>query len=299
MSEPTITTVDIDAWVNSAQSNLAEHAVRRVMRFVLMSVANSPWLKSKMVIKGGVLLALGYGTARHTKDLDFSTHRKIQEEDTGAILEELTKALAAQRARDSSILCRVQSHELKPPGPEASFPTLRIRVGYGFQGEKQYQRMVQGQPSAQVVTIDLSFNEQTCITSSIVFDGHEIAAYSLYDQVAEKYRALIQQTSDRRGRVRRQDVYDIYSILRGGHLAGSDDKATLLMTMQQKFAARNVTCERDVINEPEIAQRSHREYAQLQDEIEGVLPDFEEAFEVVRGFYLSLPWNNAGPVQHQ
>lgn len=292
MSESALTTVDVEAWVNSARDNPAEYAVRRVMRVVLMAVAKSSWLKSKMVIKGGVLLALGYGTARHTKDLDFSTPGRIQDEDTAAVLEELARALTAERAKDSSVFCRVQSHKLEPPGPDASFPTLRIKVGYAFQGEKQYRRMVQGRDSAQVVTIDLSFNEQTCIASTIVVDGHEIAAYSLYDQVAEKYRAMIQQTSDRRGRVRRQDVYDIYSILHDGHLAGVDDKATLLGAMQQKFSAREVPCEREIINEPEIAQRSRREYDRLQDEVDGDLPDFDHAFGVVRNFYLSLPWRS-------
>lgn len=291
MSEPAITTVDINAWVFSAKDNPAEHDVRRVMRFILMAIANSPWLKSKMVIKGGVLLALGYGTARHTKDLDFSTPRRIQEEDTSAILDELDKALATERAKDPSLLCRVQSHKLEPPGPDASFPTLRIRVGYAFQGERQFQRMVQGRNSAQVVIIDLSFNEQTCVTSAIAIDGQQIAAYSLYDQVAEKYRAMIQQTSDRRGRVRRQDLYDLYSILRADHLADAEDKAILLNTMKKKFSARDVSCEREVINEPEIAQRSGREYARLQDEVDGDLPDFDHAFRIVKDFYLSLPWS--------
>lgn len=72
--------------------------------------------------------------------------------------------------------------------------------------------MVQGRSSTNIVMIDLSFNEKTCVTSAIVMDDYEISAYSLYDQIAEKYRAMIQQTAGRRDRVRRQEVYDIYSI---------------------------------------------------------------------------------------
>lgn len=292
MSEP-ITTVDVNAWIEAARDNPAEHRVRRVMRIVLFAVADSPLLKSKMVIKGGVLLALKYGTHRHTRDLDFSTEARVQQENPEAILEELGRTLdAAARAVDEAIRCKVQSHKMQPPREDASFPTLRIKVGYAVQGEKEYQRMVQGKDSSQTVTIDLSFNEKSYIISKITLDEHsEIAAYSLYDQIAEKYRALIQQTSERRDRVRRQDAYDIFCVIENGYLATDDDKVTLLDTIKQKFSARDISAAASLIEESEIAERSEKEYDRLQDEIDGELPAFNKVFGVVKNFYLSLPWS--------
>lgn len=292
MSEAFLTPVDVNAWVESVADNTAEYMIRRVMRIALFAVADSPLLKSRMVIKGGVLLALGYGTDRHTRDLDFSIARKVQQQDTQEILDELGRSLAeASRHLEEPILCRVQSYKMEPPRSDASFPTMRVRVGYAVEGGKQHRRMVQGRDSSDTLILDLSFNEKTCIASAIALDGQELAAYSLFDQIAEKYRAIIQQVGGRRNRLRRQDTYDVYSVVAKGYLSTQEDKATLLAVMREKFAARDVPCQKHTINEPEIKQRSRKEYHRLQEEIDGELPDFEEAFETVRDFYLSLPWD--------
>lgn len=292
MSDLPPTQVDVNAWIEAAADDPGEQVVRRVMRIILLAVAQSTRLNGTMMIKGGVLLALGYGTDRHTKDVDFSTVRTVQDEDVEEILAEMEVALdSACRDVDDELLCKVQSHEVRPPATNASFPTLRIKVGYALKGEKEFRRMVQGRPSARVVRIDLSFNEQSCYATAITIDGHELAAYSLFDQAAEKYRAMIQQTGERRGRIRRQDVYDLYLLISKGYLGTADDRVHLLEAMHQKFTARDLPCERGLIEDPEIAERSRSNYHQLQNEIDGELPDFDQAFGVVKDFYLSLPWD--------
>ncbi len=292
MSELPSTHVDVDAWVEAAADDPGEHLVRRVMRVILLAVARSQRLNGTMVVKGGVLLALGYGTDRHTKDVDFSTIRTVQDEDVEEIVAELNRALeTACHDADDELFCRVQKREMKPPAPDASFPTLRIRIGYASKGEREFRRMVQGRPSTKVVLIDLSFNEQTCYPASITIDGHELAAYSLYDQAAEKYRAMIQQTGARRDRIRRQDVYDLYRLISGGYLVTADDRARLLAAMRHKFAARDLPCTRELIEDQEVAERSRSRYHLLQDEIDSELPDFNLAFGVVKELYLSLPWD--------
>lgn len=287
-----VSTVDIDAWLAAAKDNPTEYRIRRVMRIILFAVADSPLLKSKMVIKGGILLAIGYGTNRHTKDLDFSTEGRVQEVDADAIIRELDSALKrAVAITDPEVVCRVQSHKMQPPWENASFPTLRIKVGYAIQGERAHRRMVQGGESPHTVIVDLSFNEKTCHLAKVDFGAErELAAYSIYDQVAEKYRALIQQTPALRGRVRRQDVYDIFMIIEKGYLVNPEDKLTLLEAMVQKFSARDVPLNAAMIDDPEVLRRSQVEYGQLAYEIEGALPDFENVFETVRLFYRSLPW---------
>jgi hypothetical protein len=40
----------------------------------------------------------------------------------------------------------------------------------------------------------------------------------------------------------------------------------------------------------ELKRRAKEYYSTIADEIEGDLPDFEESFGYVAGFYKSLPW---------
>lgn len=294
MHENNIRNVDIDTWVEKAHGNQTEFYIRRVMRVILLAVSSSSQLKGSMVIKGGVLLSLGYGTDRYTKDVDFSTPRMVDEENPDEILDELNDALRATcREFDNELFCKTQKREIQP-SRDSTFPTLRVKVGYAVKGTKEFQRMMHNdRPSTKTVTIDLSFNEKVCFPSSITMDDHEINAYSLYDQVAEKYRALIQQSETRRGRIRRQDVYDLFVILNHGLIQSMEDKETILEVMQVKFASRGVECHSDVIMEPDIRERARKEYSKLEDEIENELPDFEMAFEVVKEYFLHLPWDRS------
>jgi len=285
--------VNVDDWIEQAENNNAEYRVRRVMKVILLAIASNDVLKDRMIIKGGVLLALGYKTARHTKDIDFSTDKVIQDEDPKEIVALIDKALKEASNRiDSEISCRIQSHKLQPPREDATFPTLRIKVGYAFQGDSQYQRFVSGRKySSYVVIVDLSFNERTYVTNSIKFDDEsEVLAYSIFDQVAEKYRAVIQQTSDQRDRIRRQDIFDLYKVIENGFLDDADDKSKLMEVMKLKFEDRDTPFHKDVINDPEIAQRCKKEYHQLEVEIDEELPDFDVVFERVKEYYRSLPW---------
>lgn len=292
MSDETIAQVDIESWVSSASDDVAEHTVRRVMRVILHAIADNPCLNSRMVMKGGVLLSLRYSTGRHTRDIDFSSEKPAQEENCDEILENLREALTRSRTRDQSVLCRIQSYKMQPPKETARFPTLRVNIGYAIEGEKQFKRMVQGQPSTRVVVVDLSFNERTCYPTEISLDNGRLKAYSLHDQIAEKYRALIQQTSDRRNRVRRQDAYDIFAVIRNGYLSERRDREMLMAAMRQKFSDRNVPLNPQVINEPEIEERCRREYKHLADEIDGELPEFDLVFSTVRDFFGGLPWDD-------
>jgi hypothetical protein len=79
-------------------------------------------------------------------------------------------------------------------------------------------------------------------------------------------------------------------VIENGYLASRDDKVTLLDTIEQKFSARNISAAASLIEELEIAERSQKEYDRLKDEIDGELPAFDQAFRVVKDFYLSLPW---------
>jgi len=293
MSEPPGRAIDVERWVEAAAANPEEYHIRRVIRLVLRAVTRSPALQSSFVIKGGVLLALRYGTNRHTKDLDFSTERLAGDIDPETICSALQDALDDVATTDEGLLCRVQSSRMNPTRADATQPTLRIRIGYAIKGDRQFPRMVQGRDSSNVVIVDVSFNEKVYVPEMLAIENHRLLAYSLHDQMAEKFRAMVQQTSGHRNRVRRQDLYDLFVVIDQGYLAADEDKAALLATMRRKFGDRDVECERDTITDPEIADRCRREYEQLADEIDGRLPDFDAALQRVTEYYRSLPWSTS------
>jgi hypothetical protein len=51
-----------------------------------------------------------------------------------------------------------------------------------------------------------------------------------------------------------------------------------------------VPCERTVIEENEIRDRCRQQYPYLADEIDGELAEFDTVFDLVKSFYLDLPW---------
>ncbi|MGV7205960.1 hypothetical protein [Xanthomonas citri] len=54
---------------------------------------------------------------------------------------------------------------------------------------------------------------------------------------------------------------------------------------------REVPVDQGSFDQPEIHDRALADYATMADEIEGELPDFEEAFAMVRDYFRGLPWS--------
>ena len=117
--------------------------------------------------------------------------------------------------------------------------------------------------------------------------GETFRAYSLIDLIAEKLRALLQQ--EVRNRNRRQDIYDIASLLACFTL-DNEEKQTLLDTLCEKSKARAIEPDSEALSRAEIKERARKEWDMLAIEI-GELPDFDECFAAVDGFYRSLPWS--------
>lgn len=283
--------ITIEEWIYSAREDPKKRDIRRAMSLILEAVASSQTLQSRLVIKGGVLLALEYGSGRHTRDIDFSVKEKHDEQSEDAITEELDKNLKIISAKhDNEILCAVQSTRRKPSTPDATFPTIRIKVGYAIQGTRQYKRMIQKGQSSDTVTVDISFNEDSTEGAVVQIDGGCVKAYSIYDQIAEKYRAIVQQKGSLRNRARRQDCYDIYRVLQNIDLDSEDDKKRALEAIQRKFGSHDVPCGQDSLDDQEIRERSERNYESLRDDLEVDLPPFNTVFNAIRAYYRSLPW---------
>ena len=66
---------------------------RQAAHTILTAISGTPDLQAAMVMKGGVLLALGYRSQRHTKDIDFSTSIQLRDFDLDAFRGTLEQSL--------------------------------------------------------------------------------------------------------------------------------------------------------------------------------------------------------------
>ena len=97
--------IDIEAWVEAAPAD--QRGFREAVHIILDSIGHSQNLKARMVMKGGLLLAIRYDGTRFTRDLDFSTSERYTAEHADALLAELEAGLvAAEDRRPDGRACR-------------------------------------------------------------------------------------------------------------------------------------------------------------------------------------------------
>jgi predicted nucleotidyltransferase component of viral defense system len=282
--------LNIEEWVS--QSNRpAIKEFRQAIHTVLVAISHSKFLQAKMVMKGGVLLAIRFKGLRHTRDIDFSTSEQYDIHKEEKIIRTLREELSlAIELLDYGLDCRIQSFSINPkPLKNPSFPTLTIKIGYAYKGSRKQKKLMEGK-CPDVLEIDYSYNEINQEIDILEFQkGNKIKAYSISDLVAEKYRAIIQQKS--RNRIRRQDAFDIYWLLKNGDLEGRELKKSIHNSLIIKAESRDLIIGKNSLNDEEIIRRSQVDYKNLAQEIEGELPPFDEVFHLVNEYYTSLPWN--------
>jgi hypothetical protein len=280
--------IDFGNWAKRSE-NSANAVFRQAVHTLMLAISKSDALQTRMIFHGGLLLAIRFQGIRHTKDIDFVTAEKRTQIDEDHFIASLNQGLAiACENLSYGLDCRIQSYRVKPPGENRNFQSLKIGMGYAYKGTPGHRRLMKGE-SPTVIEIDYSFNEinQQIDTIQLV-DGGKILAYSLPDLVGEKYRAMIQQKS--RNRMRRQDAFDIYSLLKSGYLEDRTLKIRIYRSLLIKALSRQLAVNKDSLADEEIIGRSKAEYATLAGEIDGVLPPFEEVYTAVRNYYEALPW---------
>ena len=282
--------LDVKNWVGKAKSQ-GETELRETVHTLFVAISNSDFLRERMFIKGGLLLAVRYQSTRYTMDADFSTSEMFAEFDKTKFLKEIEQQLTIAVERlDYNLDCRVQSHKVNPAGDDKTFQTLTIVIGYAYKGSKKHRNLIRGNCSS-VLKLDYSFNEQNCKNDVVhIGERNSLLTYSLPDLIAEKFRSIIQQKD--RNRARRQDAYDIYLLMTKRELEKEELKKTVLESLILKSNSRNLKVDRLSLRDEDVVRRSKVDYENLAHEIDGDLPPFEEAYDGIRDYYESLPWDD-------
>jgi predicted nucleotidyltransferase component of viral defense system len=238
------------------------------------------------VFKGGNALDFIWQPNRSTKDLDFSSINSDLSE------EEIRKSitLSLQRAgRETGIAFRLQRFRQNPPGPNRTFITYDITIGYALPDDESSRKKIErGDSVALVVPLEISINEIVCEVTTIDLKGiHSLQVSTLEDIVAEKLRALLQQQFRKRSRC--QDMLDIAVILRNHEL----NEAAVAEYLQRKAVARDVQVSLAAFQHEELRNRAQIGYDELEGKTRELFIPFEEAYQKVMSFVatLNLPEN--------
>lgn len=283
--------VDVRAWVESARADPQLHRDRQVTEIVLAAIGLSPSLKDSLVLKGGTLMAIAFGSDRVTGDVDFSA--RVRPDGFDVLLQDELSALlqpAAIRLGYLDLLCRVQGVRRRPR-PEmfedADFPALEIRIGSALRGTAQEKLLEEGK-AARTLIIEISFRDQVYAFQELYLTDAKVAVqgFTLEELIAEKLRALLQQTVRKRNR--RQDVYDIAFLL-DQHPLEDVARALIHHTLVEKCRSRGIEPTRTAIENPEVRERAEKEWNTLRLEIFD-LPPFNDRFDSILTLYRSLPW---------
>ncbi len=285
--------VHVAAWVESAKSDPVKFRDRQVTEILLTAIGMTPELKGNLILKGGLLMTLAYGSVRSTSDVDFTTMLPSKGFNQDGLKKSLNDGMARAAAAlgHVDLVCQVQKIKTlphKPPFEEANFPALKITVASATRGTHAEKRMIQGM-GLQVVALDISFNEPIHDTTELRLDDSSITvqAYALSELIAEKLRSLLQQVV--RERNRRQDVYDIAYLVE--QLGESIDLDAVLQSFLEKCRSREIEPTPDSISNPEVIRRAREDWDTMQLELQEPLPAFDDRFAVVETFYRSMPWS--------
>lgn len=282
----------IEDWVTEAPRDRL--SFRQAVHIVLSAIANSEYLKPKMVMKGGMLLGIRYRSSRFTEDIDFSTKMKLSELNEDEFKQELNDALIISSDElPYGIACAVQSLTIQPKKgyEKATFPSFNLKIGYARKSSHGEMNRLERGECPNTIKIDYSFNEISSNVDNIILDDNGVNAYSITDIISEKLRSIIQQPY--RNRNRRQDIYDLNYLFSILNL--SDEELFLILhslILKSKGRIPDDDINRNTLDRDDIKERSGMDYETLKHEVSSDILNFEDAYKLVNDFYKSLPWES-------
>lgn len=283
--------VDVRGWVESARADPQLLRDRQVTEIVLAAIGFSPSLHDSLVLKGGTLMAIAFGSRRVTGDVDFSA-TVVPDGFDETLRIELDAALepAAIKLGYLDLICRVQGIRRRPR-PElfedADFPALEIRIGSAVRGTPQEALLGEGR-AARVLLVEVSFRDQVYAFQELHLGSANVGvqAFTIEELIAEKLRALLQQPVRKRNR--RQDVFDIAYLVERYQL-DADALHRIHATLVEKCRTRGIAATLEAIDDPEVRSRAEKEWETLRLELTE-LPEFDGQFATIANLYKKLPW---------
>jgi predicted nucleotidyltransferase component of viral defense system len=281
--------IDIEQWVADAPAG--QQLARQATHIILRAISSDDSLRTSMIIKGGTLLGIRYGSTRQTSDIDFSTEKKLSEINLEVFESTLNDSMdVIESYLNYGIKCKLQSHKIKP-NPQGTFPTVTIKIGYCLRSNKTQMSQLENRNCSLVIVIDYSFNEKAYNVEMLQLgdDEGELQAYDICDLFAEKLRSILQQKV--RNRAREQDIYDVNYLLTTIHEITDLEKSIIHRTLIMKSEGKGIDdlLHSNGMDDPEIKKRSGEKYPLLKDTVTD-LPNFEQSYARVAAFFKSLPW---------
>ena len=279
--------IDLRAWVGQAPTP-TNRTLRQAIHTVVTAVSLDRDLHDSSVLKGGILLALRHDSHRYTTDLNFSNDKSYTEDRGQSIVLALKRSLPlAVEALAYDLDCRLQRFSPEP-SPVSTYVNLEMTIGYAYKGLPAHKRLIRLQ-SPSALSIDYNFLESVPEDEIIeIGSPGTLRVYGITTLIAEKYRAMLQQAV--RNRMRRQDVYDLNFLIKRYAPFPDARIRQILEVMVAKCRERGIAPDRLSMSSDEVRRRAGAEYANLAQEIDGPLPDFDETFDRVKAFYEGLPW---------
>ena len=273
----------IKIWAAENRVPLHQARTRFAQYGILQSIAGSRVLSNTWVFKGGNALDFIWQPNRSTVDLDFSSREANL---NVALIRQYLEPSLQRTAKMTGTLYRLQKMIQQPPGPNKTFITFLVVVGYALSDDLKNQARVKSSlPSLAAIPVEISINEPICASEAVdVQSSNTLQVSTEEDIVAEKLRALLQQIP--RNRHRPQDVLDIGVLLaRGTHLRPDVVAAYL----KNKAASRNVQVSLDLFRADELWVRASENYDALKDTTRELFIPFTDAKQAVLRFVEMLP----------
>ncbi len=273
---------DITAWAHDNAISIREARDRFAQFAILSGIGRHNQLRLALVFKGGNALDFVWNPNRSTRDLDCTLAADGTSQVSGSddIRLWITQGMISCEAIHG-VTARIQRWDLFPRGQGHQFPAVQASIGYALSDQLMLRgRMVDGGVSAQVIPIDISFNDPVCASEVRELErGSSLFVATLEDIIAEKLRALLQQPI--RNRSRRQDVLDLAVVL-GGSI--ELDHIRIAEFLQVKARAKDIAVSKTAFHHQDIRRRSSQDYAQLATTTRHTFIPFDEAFAAVLAF---------------
>ena len=282
---------DIQPWATAHQMPESEARIRFAQYGILRAISLSRELSRLLVFKGGNALDFIWQPNRSTSDLDFSIDmtQAASSIDVETLRLFFDGALTAA-GRVLNIAYRTQRFKRNPPGERHTFSTFQAKVAYALQDQPRLLTMIRSSQSVSpIIDLDISLNEVICASEDVSVSGtHPLRTCTIEDILAEKLRALLQQTI--RNRNRAQDLLDIAVCLQESPI-GVIDPERVGRFLLQKAAARDVPVSVAAFRDANLISRTRQDYDSLRATARTFFIPFNDALEQLHTFVetLSIP----------